>query len=116
MKYNKFLLHRRDDRHRDCPTCDHTQLGDPAVPAMACEECGGQYCFAHGAQHPGVSCEEFQKSNRKYRQEERRNRRLIKELTKACPGCSVPIVKRSGCNHMKCSICQCSWCWLCGEE
>ncbi|CAM9422625.1 unnamed protein product [Sphacelaria rigidula] len=33
------------------------------------------------------------------------SQKLISKSTKACPGCSVPIEKRSGCDHIKCPYC-----------
>ena len=33
--------------------------------------------------------------------------------TRPCPSCSVPIVKASGCNHMRCSHCKANFCWAC---
>lgn len=39
--------------------------------------------------------------------------RWMKANTRPCPSCSVPIVKRSGCNHMRCSHCKADFCWAC---
>uniref|UniRef100_A0A3Q3SZL2 E3 ubiquitin-protein ligase parkin n=1 Tax=Mastacembelus armatus TaxID=205130 RepID=A0A3Q3SZL2_9TELE len=39
---------------------------------------------------------------------------LIKELTKCCPQCSVPVERNGGCMHMQCPLCKAEWCWLCG--
>ena len=33
--------------------------------------------------------------------------------TRPCPSCTVPIVKSSGCNHMRCTHCKASFCWAC---
>ena len=35
-------------------------------------------------------------------------------LFKPCPFCRAMIQKEYGCNSVKCSLCQCSFCWLCG--
>ena len=31
-----------------------------------------------------------------------------------CPSCQAPIEKNMGCNHMSCSRCGYTWCWVCG--
>ncbi|KAL7539957.1 hypothetical protein ACHAXR_009773 [Thalassiosira sp. AJA248-18] len=33
--------------------------------------------------------------------------------TRPCPGCSSPIMKDGGCNHVKCSNCRVHFCWGC---
>ncbi|XP_069792248.1 E3 ubiquitin-protein ligase parkin [Narcine bancroftii] len=49
---------------------------------------------------------------------EEASRQTIKETTKPCPKCQVPVEKNGGCMHMKCprTFCQFHWCWLCGRE
>lgn len=36
----------------------------------------------------------------------------IRESTKPCPTCSVPLFKDGGCNHVTCSQCAFQFCWL----
>ncbi|XP_029962760.1 E3 ubiquitin-protein ligase parkin [Salarias fasciatus] len=38
----------------------------------------------------------------------------IKESTKPCPQCSIPVERNGGCMHMHCPRCGADWCWLCG--
>ena len=33
--------------------------------------------------------------------------------TRPCPGCSSPIMKDGGCNHVKCGKCRVDFCWAC---
>ncbi|KAK3574013.1 hypothetical protein QTP86_034352 [Hemibagrus guttatus] len=42
----------------------------------------------------------------------------IKETTRPCPKCRVPVEKNGGCMHMVCPRAQCKfeWCWLCRVE
>ncbi|XP_072437306.1 E3 ubiquitin-protein ligase parkin isoform X1 [Chiloscyllium punctatum] len=46
------------------------------------------------------------------------SRQAIKETTKPCPKCQVPVEKNGGCMHMKCPrpSCHFEWCWLCSKE
>ncbi|XP_056465998.1 E3 ubiquitin-protein ligase parkin isoform X3 [Gadus chalcogrammus] len=43
------------------------------------------------------------------------SRDTIRETTKPCPQCGVPVEKSGGCMHMVCPRTQCSseWCWIC---
>lgn len=38
----------------------------------------------------------------------------IKESTKPCPQCLIPVERNGGCMHMHCPRCGADWCWLCG--
>ncbi|XP_036074324.1 E3 ubiquitin-protein ligase parkin isoform X2 [Rousettus aegyptiacus] len=46
------------------------------------------------------------------------SKETIKNTTKPCPRCHVPVEKNGGCMHMKCPQpqCQLEWCWNCGCE
>lgn len=34
---------------------------------------------------------------------------------KLCPHCEIPGELASGCNYIKCPICQKEWCWICNN-
>lgn len=36
----------------------------------------------------------------------------ISRETKGCPGCSIPIVKNGGCDHITCTKCGHQFCWM----
>ena len=38
---------------------------------------------------------------------------LLNKSTKECPNCRVPVEKRGGCDHMKCTVCRFDWYWRC---
>lgn len=40
----------------------------------------------------------------------------LKKHCKKCPGCKAPGRKSEGCNHVYCYVCNCEWCWKCGNE
>mmetsp|Transcript_7888 Transcript_7888/g.19679 ORF Transcript_7888/g.19679 Transcript_7888/m.19679 type:complete len:588 (+) Transcript_7888:366-2129(+) len=45
--------------------------------------------------------------------EDERTNEWMKNNTRQCPSCSVPISKIDGCNHMNCSHCKAQFCWAC---
>ncbi|GAA6110424.1 E3 ubiquitin-protein ligase parkin isoform X1 [Tachysurus ichikawai] len=49
---------------------------------------------------------------------EQASQNTIKETTRPCPKCRVPVEKNGGCMHMVCPRAQCKfqWCWLCRVE
>ena len=117
-KYLKFKSNLQNTYSRQCPYCDHTQIGSPEDPIMTCEntECNQKYCLFHNNAHPmDMNCEEYELSIAK---ECKMNEMLINEYgdkCKQCPQCKFQIFKLGGCNHMKCVKCNCSFCWLCEE-
>jgi len=105
-KYERFLLIKGEPNNRECPFCQNLQLGNPEQPAMWCNACKKQFCFAHANAHEGFSCAEYEvKLNS--------DEQFIREISKPCPGCSIASLKSGGCNQMKCSNCGTSFCWLC---
>lgn len=112
-KYYKFKANQENKDNRQCPSCDHTQLGDPKNVNMICENCEMKYCFKHGNAHVNSDCSTFE---RKHYREELKTTTIINRKCKPCPRCKAMINKNGGCNHMKCPQCQCSFCWLCMQQ
>lgn len=111
VKYTKFKFNKENERARQCPFCDHSQLcAGPDDPACECEECGREFCFLHSNAHEGRSCAEYEK---KMLAIEKLNHALISEISKPCPGCQNHVEKTGGCNQMKCVVCNTSFCWIC---
>jgi hypothetical protein len=77
-----------------------------AAPSMCCPNCNHTFCFVHGDSHPGKSCSHWARENL---ESERETERIIKSLSKPCPGCRVATQKSAGCNHMKCTQCKTEW-------
>ncbi|GAA6036550.1 hypothetical protein JCM8097_003564 [Rhodosporidiobolus ruineniae] len=49
-------------------------------------------------------------------EEEKALQEYLEKNTTQCPGCSVPIQKSHGCNHMSCGKCQTHFCYRCGVK
>mmetsp|Transcript_22645 Transcript_22645/g.31947 ORF Transcript_22645/g.31947 Transcript_22645/m.31947 type:complete len:412 (+) Transcript_22645:67-1302(+) len=110
QKYNRFRQMRADPSFRDCPFCGHGQKGYPRSPATVCENCKKTYCFFHSNAHPDETCSAYKKRNKK---EFALDRQMVKKTSCTCPWCKAPIFKSEGCNHMTCSQCKTSFCYLC---
>ena len=102
---------------RQCPYCSHVQIGNDNNPITTCLNayCGKLYCLYHGDAHSAVTkCEKYELS---ITTEARMNEmtKISDDETKPCPKCNLAFYKNGGCNHLKCTSCNCSFCWLCSK-
>jgi len=73
--------------------------------SVLCKECKRPVCILCNQGHDQqMSCQEFDKKNKLDS--------LVRDSTKTCPNCGVPICKDGGCNHMTCAACGYQFCWL----
>ena len=114
-KYHRFVAEGRNPNLRACPFCSTLQEGKATEPVMICknEACQKEFCFLHSNAHIGSTCAVFEEQ---HANENRLNEQTIAKDTKPCPNCGIPISKLAGCNHMKCTSCGTSFCWLCGKK
>ena len=102
-KYQRFKSNLENTLSRQCPYCNHTQIGNKSQPRMQCEKCEKEYCLFHSNAHPmDETCESYELRTAK---ETKMNEMALQELgdgVKPCPKCQFRIIKNGGCNHMKC--------------
>ncbi|XP_054991325.1 E3 ubiquitin-protein ligase parkin [Sorex araneus] len=118
------------------PGCGAGLLPEPGVRTVTCEEgsglgCGLVFCRdCKEADHEGdcsAVYEAAEAAAQAYRVDEeaaeqarweKASKETIKNTTRPCPRCRVPVEKNGGCMHMKCPQpqCQLEWCWNCGCE
>uniref|UniRef100_A0A7S2UYE8 RING-type domain-containing protein n=1 Tax=Fibrocapsa japonica TaxID=94617 RepID=A0A7S2UYE8_9STRA len=99
--------------YRECPKCQHLQIGSLERPQMCCVQCGQAYCFLHANAHDeNTSCKEYAAQ---LASQDKPSEKIIAKISKKCPNCGADTEKNGGCNHMTCSKCSCDWCWLCGK-
>lgn len=115
-KYETLLALAENPRSAACPLCATVSV--PAgrrSHAVECTGCGLEFCAIHGDAHLGRSCRQFEKATRKAT---RANEKFIARTNKIapCPRCRVNIEKNAGCPHMRCTQCNCSFCWCCGRD
>jgi hypothetical protein len=107
---------------RWCPRCNTALIGNPdaASPQITCpaDNCGFSFCYnCKDPWHPEITCAAYQAhrdSNEDPAAVELRN--WLAANTKTCPKCSIAIEKNEGCNHIVCSSCKHSWCWVCAKN
>ncbi|GES82806.1 hypothetical protein GLOIN_2v1661741 [Rhizophagus clarus] len=86
-------------------------IGKGDTPVMICESCGVESCYNHDViWHMDQTCKEYYMNNKK---SDSITNNYISRETKGCPGCSIPIVKNGGCDHISCAKCGHQFCWLC---
>ncbi|DBA01081.1 TPA: hypothetical protein N0F65_002691 [Lagenidium giganteum] len=64
-KYERFKLHKENDRASDCPFWNHTQVvaitDDADLLECVCESCHEAFCFIHSCAHTSRACVEYEK-------------------------------------------------------
>ncbi|CAG8619459.1 24280_t:CDS:2 [Cetraspora pellucida] len=84
-------------------------IGEGKAPIVKCENCGSESCYIHKvAWHTGKTCREYDEG---MRQSDLATENYISQNAKKCPGCTAPITKDGGCDHMTCK-CLYQFCWL----
>ena len=89
---------------RSC-ACE-TVISKPQSRAVAyrCMDCRLEICpWGCGRAHHGGECNT---------PPDAASAQLISQTTKVCPGCTNPIEKNEGCNHITCH-CRVEFCWIC---
>ncbi|XP_069620137.1 E3 ubiquitin-protein ligase RNF14-like [Ranitomeya imitator] len=135
-RFDHLLLQSSLDLMADvvyCPrlSCQTPVMVEPEGTMGICSVCQYAFCILCNMTFHGISpcnipeeknadlTEEDltaeEESRRLLEQSEQRmqNREWIKENSKSCPSCKVPIEKNDGCNKMTCSKCKTFFCWLC---
>ena len=128
-KYIKLIINQfvvKNRRLKWCPSVDCAsaiELKEIASSShycltVECAYCHKRFCF-HCLEdpHDPVSCSGFLRWKTKCLDKDHvESMNYINANTKECPKCKVSIEKNGGCNHMSCSNCKHSYCWLCGYD
>ncbi|CEO99254.1 hypothetical protein PBRA_001160 [Plasmodiophora brassicae] len=122
QRYSAFLLRSYVELNPNLiwcpsPTCDKALMfrggnHDGKSPDLLCE-CGFRVCFRCScAAHSPVDCKMMSRW-RLQCETDGDNAEYIMNNSRQCPQCSVPIHRASGCNHIRCVMCNFEFCWLC---
>ena len=86
------------------PGCGNGLLSDPGQRKIECNECRYVFCaYCKKQFHSGKCVGNDIKANERY----------VRDNTKPCPHCKVPIEKNSGSSHMFCIMCKFEFCYWC---
>ncbi|KAM0261324.1 hypothetical protein ACHAQJ_002355 [Trichoderma viride] len=102
-KYDTLIIQRaiqEDPTFVWCSSdCGSGQLHDGGSDQqiMTCTSCGNKTCFQHKvAWHTGLTCEQYDEEGRRKKKEDAASAKMVKKVTKKCPGCKSPIEKNGG--------------------
>ena len=112
-RYQDLVIKKMDLKSRKKAYCPQPGCSRPVKLAKEEEfsqcECGAKICNAcHNPFHEGKTCIEAIDSD--FENYARENG------VKFCMMCKTVVLKETGCNHMKCAVCDYEWCWVCGRD
>lgn len=121
-QYHRFQLRKMLAKSHDLhacssPGCENAVFYDNecALKGWQCEQCAVQCSFCKGPAH--VRGERGCDASRNFRKAERSYAVwTAMSVSKRCPSCKTPIIKRGGCPHMSCQNCKHQWCWHCKRD
>jgi len=112
--FSKYKLSKKKRKHQlsDCPKCgDLCKIQQTSIVTCAC---GHEFCFFHSDAHPITqTCQEYEEEF-EGREDIRLSMELIGGECRNCPGCTNPVEKSGGCDHIKCVWCGTKFCFGCG--
>ncbi|EFX66469.1 hypothetical protein DAPPUDRAFT_64670 [Daphnia pulex] len=102
----------------DCPGWAVVEADN--VNVFRCPVCRQSNCLTCQAIHEGVNCKEFQdrvNQTAETDDDARRTKEMIDALVASgealsCPQCQVVLMKRWGCDWVRCSVCRTEICWV----
>jgi ariadne-1 len=111
-----FLYDQRDCK--SCPACGVQVILEESYysSTIKCPGCKRLYCGnCENFWHNGRECYEYD-PNEGDNEDDELNVIWKSKHSKPCPSCRVDIEKFEGCNHMTCTQCEHTFCFLCLEE
>ncbi|KAK9301426.1 hypothetical protein QLX08_006245 [Tetragonisca angustula] len=106
--------------HCKTPDCPGWCIYDDDVNNFLCPVCNANNCLTCQAIHAGKNCKQYQQELRLSKetdQESRRTAEMLEEMVDrgealACPTCAVVLMKKWGCDWLRCSMCKTEICWV----
>ncbi|XP_076648036.1 uncharacterized protein LOC143356322 [Halictus rubicundus] len=106
--------------HCKTPDCPGWCIYDDDVNNFLCPVCGANNCLTCQVIHAGKNCKQYQlelRLSKETDQESRRTAAMLEEMVDrgealACPTCAVVLMKKWGCDWLRCSMCKTEICWV----
>ncbi|KAJ8686573.1 hypothetical protein QAD02_022367 [Eretmocerus hayati] len=106
--------------HCKTPDCAGWCIYDDDVNNFFCPVCKANNCLTCQAIHTGRNCRQYQeelKFPKDADHESRRTAAMLEEMVEKgealpCPTCAVVLMKKWGCDWLRCSMCKTEICWV----
>uniref|UniRef100_A0A8D9ETE8 RanBP-type and C3HC4-type zinc finger-containing protein 1 n=1 Tax=Cacopsylla melanoneura TaxID=428564 RepID=A0A8D9ETE8_9HEMI len=106
--------------HCKTPDCRGWCIFEDNVNEFRCPVCTHLNCLTCQAIHDGLNCKQYQdhmKADSESNQDARRTRDMLDEMVErgeamVCPQCHVVLMKKWGCDWLRCSMCKTEICWV----
>lgn len=106
--------------HCKTPDCKGWCILEDNVNEFHCPVCTFTNCLTCQAIHIGINCKEYQEQMTQASEsnpEAKKSREMLEEMVErgeamACPTCQVVLMKKWGCDWLKCSMCKTEICWV----
>ncbi|CAL4065059.1 unnamed protein product, partial [Meganyctiphanes norvegica] len=104
--------------HCKTPDCPGFCQFEDNVDVFNCEVCKKANCLTCQAQHKNQTCQEYQDEiMRKVDENALKTKKFFDDMIKRgdgipCPSCSVMLVRKWGCDWMRCPMCKTEICWV----
>ncbi|KAJ3654035.1 hypothetical protein Zmor_013249 [Zophobas morio] len=106
--------------HCKTPDCRGWCIFEDNVNEFRCPVCRKLNCLTCQAIHTGLNCKQYQeKMNQESEVDEdaRRTKEMVDEMVRkgealTCPTCQVILMKKWGCDWVRCSMCKTEICWV----
>ncbi|CAF3878672.1 unnamed protein product [Adineta steineri] len=112
----QIYIRRNDNNLVQCMGIDCKQVYRPSKYSTMyfCDQCIKVYCTSCEVEyHTGMTCEHYKRLHEEKNEDAILEYNLGKLSYKPCPKCRTPIDKFTGCNAVKCTICNIQFCWRC---
>ncbi|XP_011312874.1 uncharacterized protein [Fopius arisanus] len=106
--------------HCKTPDCPGWCIIDDDVNNFLCPVCDSTNCLTCRVIHNGKNCWEYQEDVRLFTDTDegaRRTAEMLRDMLDSgeamtCPTCAVVIMKKWGCDWIRCSVCKTEICWV----
>ncbi|PNF42743.1 hypothetical protein B7P43_G13613 [Cryptotermes secundus] len=106
--------------HCKTPDCRGWCIFEDNVNEFRCPVCRRTNCLTCQAVHDGMNCKQYQeqvKQESETNAEARRTKEMLEEMVERgeamnCPTCQVILMKKWGCDWLRCSMCKTEICWV----
>ncbi|XP_045132138.1 uncharacterized protein LOC123516629 isoform X2 [Portunus trituberculatus] len=104
--------------HCKTPDCPGFCQFEDNVNEFHCDVCGKDNCLTCQAQHGGTTCQEYQDDlANKVDEAAMKTKKFFDDMIRRgdglpCPKCSVMLVRKWGCDWMRCPMCRTEICWV----